>query len=94
MSYLNNYPSALEYFRSIPQFAKKIADTKSETYHIKFRCKKELARFIYKNLNDELRKFIAYHVCINDLVLIGGRFPNDSKADNMIFNLIKRYKES
>jgi hypothetical protein len=94
MNYLT-HNTALEYFNSINQYGKPVLDNKG-SYHIKFCTNIELARAVYtefKAKSPSLRALLTFHVNkAKTNVIFGGRFPNDSRAKNLIYDLIDKHK--
>jgi hypothetical protein len=91
------YSNSLEYFNSIPSYGRAVAETNSECYNIKFNCNIELARAVWRDfvgVRPDLKKYLQYHVNLKGTaVLFGGRFPQESRAKNLLYDLIDKHKE-
>ena len=100
MSYLN-FNTSLEYFNSIIDsnnkslYGKAVNDNNG-CYHIKFYCNIELARIVREQFAAQYPKLYTlytFHVTKNkDAVIFGGKFPVDSRAKNILYDLLDKYK--
>jgi len=94
---------SLEYFNSIPAYAKQIEETNSKGqltgfYHIKFSCNIDFARAVYTELirlNPYLKGKVVFYVNKEQTkVIFGGRFITGSRVPDKIFKLLARFKET
>jgi hypothetical protein len=95
--------NSLQYFNSIPAYAKSIAETNMHDqltgfYNIKFCCNINLGRAVYSDLiriRPYLKDKIFFHVNIEGTkVIFGGRYRVESNVANAFYNLLAKYKET
>ena len=93
--------NALDYFRSIPIYAKPVAETNRHNeltgfYYIKFNCSINFARAVYADfikLKPQFKELLKFHVNINNTaVIFGGRFSMESKADYSLYCLLNKHR--
>ena len=91
-----NHSTPLEYFNSINSFGI-VVPIKGTDYHdVKFCCKIESARAIvteFRATLPQLRESLIFHVNKDKTkVLFGGRFHNNSRVKNFLYDLIAKHK--
>lgn len=100
MSYLN-FNTSLEYFNSINDingkslYGKALPDNNG-CYHIKFFCNIDLGRAVYTDFlakHAKLGSLLTFHVTRDkQSVIFGGKFPADSRAKNILWDLMDQCK--
>jgi len=94
-----NHTTPLEYFNSINNYGIVVPIKGTDHHDIKFCCKIESARGIiteFRATLPELKNNLIYHVFYvnteSKRVMFGGRFHNNSRVKNFLYDLIAKHK--
>jgi hypothetical protein len=92
----NNHSTPLEYFNSINNYGIVVPIKGTDHHDIKFCCKIESAGKIIREFRaalPHLTQDLIFHVNKeNTKVLFGGRFHNNSRVKNFLYDLIAKHK--
>jgi len=91
-----NHTTPLEYFNSINNYGIVVPIKGTDHHDIKFCCKIESARGIiteFRATLPNLTQDLIFHVNKEKTkVLFGGRFHNNSRVKNFLYDLIAKHK--
>jgi hypothetical protein len=86
----------LPYFNSINSYGISVPIKGTDYHDIKFSCKIDSARAIvleFRATLPELKESLLFHVNMDKTkVLFGGRFHNNSRVKNFLYDLIAKHK--
>jgi hypothetical protein len=91
-----NHNTALNYFNSINSYGIVVPLKGTDHHDIKFCCKIESARSIFTEFRatlPQLKEDLIFHVNKEQTkVIFGGRFHNNSRVKNFLYDLIAKHK--